>query len=59
MRMYTLDYKVGTYSGTVTVNAEEHDDNETIIARARRMLMQRSGGVPLGLNATSFVIRNP
>lgn len=42
-------YQVGTYSGEVQVGCDENDENETIIAKARRIVKQKSGGsLPLG-----------
>ena len=34
----TVKYQIGQYSGTVTVNCNEDDDNDTIIAKAKRQL---------------------
>jgi hypothetical protein len=45
----TVKYQVATYSGSVTVNCDENDDNEYIIAQAKRIVRERSGGsLPYG-----------
>ena len=44
----TVRYQVGTYSGTVTVNCDENDDTDYVIAKAKKQLTQRSGPFPAG-----------
>lgn len=49
MRLYTVSYQIGTYSGTVEVTADENAENDQIIAKAKRILRQRAGGsLPFG-----------
>jgi len=38
MKAVTVKYQIGTYSGTISVDADENDDNEAIFARAKRKL---------------------
>lgn len=38
MKSVLVEYKYGTYAGSVRVQADEDDDNEVIIARAKRLL---------------------
>lgn len=35
-----VNYQIGCYSGSVYVNADEDDENETIIARAKSKLQK-------------------
>jgi len=52
----TVKYRIGTYQGTITVNCQECEDAESIIARAKALLKKRSGGYPLGLYSESYKI---
>ena len=48
-RMVTVRYQVATYSGTVDVWCDENADYNEIIAKAKALLRQRSGGtLPFG-----------
>jgi len=40
----TVKYQVATYSGEVQVNCNENDEDEYIIAKAKRIVSQRAGG---------------
>ena len=42
----TVRYQVATYSGEVRVNCNENDEDEYIIAKAKRIVKQRAGGSP-------------
>ena len=45
----TVKYQVATYSGEVQVYCDENDDDEYIIAKARRIVTQKAGGfLPFG-----------
>ena len=44
----TVKYQVATYAGEVTVNCEHNDEDEFIIARAKRQLVNRVGSLPYG-----------
>lgn len=44
--MFTVKYQLGTYAGTVTVNADENTDAETVIARAKQALERKAGPFP-------------
>lgn len=44
-------YQIATYSGTVSVNANPDDENETIIAMARAQLRRRFGHFPFGVES--------
>lgn len=48
MGMATVKYELGVYSGKIDVFCEENDDNETIIAQAKRELRRRAGPLPAG-----------
>ena len=40
----TVRYQVATYQGEVIVNCNENDEDEYIIAKAKRIVKQRAGG---------------
>lgn len=53
-----VKYQVASYSGEVTVNCDENDENEYIIAKAKRILTQRSGGsLPFGSESWKVIER--
>ena len=55
----TVEYQVATYSGEVKVNCDENEDDEFIIARAKRMLENRAGGsLPFGYEIWKVVERH-
>ena len=39
-----IKYQVATYSGENKVNCNENDEDKYIIAKAKRILIQRYGG---------------
>lgn len=49
--LVTVHYQIGTYEGEIQVNASSDEEESTIIARAKRVLYQRSGGPPAGLRS--------
>ena len=55
MSIATVKYQYGTYSGTITVNADEDDDNETIIAKAKAQ-MRRKGYFTLSMAYESYKV---
>lgn len=60
MQIATVRYHVATYSGEISVNCADDEDNETVIARARRALGQRSaGGLPFGYQSFGVEKREP
>lgn len=55
----TVKYQVATYSGEVQVNCNENDEDEYIIARAKRIVTQRAGGsLPFGYESWKVVERS-
>lgn len=55
----TVKYQIATYSGEVKVNCSEDDENEYIIAKAKKLLTQRSGGsLPYGYESWNVVSRD-
>lgn len=46
MASFTVKYQLGTYAGTISVNADENDDSETVIARAKKALERKAGTLP-------------
>ena len=53
MRVYKVKYQVGTYSGVVEVTADENEDYQVIIAKAKR-IVYRHGSI--GMCYESFKI---
>lgn len=52
----TVKYQVATYSGEVHVNCNENDEDEYIIAKAKRIVTQRAGGsLPFGYESWKVV----
>ena len=55
----TVKYQIATYSGEVQVNCNENDEDEVIIAKAKRIVTQRSGGsLPYGYESWKVVERS-
>ena len=53
-----VEYQIATYSGEVIVNCDENDDNEFIIARAKKILEKQAGGsLPFGYQRWKVVER--
>lgn len=53
-----VKYQVATYSGEVTIPCDENDDNQHIIAKAKRYVTQRAGGsLPFGYESWKVVER--
>lgn len=54
----TVKYQVATYSGEISVTCESDEDNEVVCARARRLLIRRSGGsLPFGYESFRVIER--
>lgn len=55
----TVKYQVATYSGEVQVYCDENDEDEYIIAKARRIVIQKAGGfLPFGYESWKVVGRS-
>lgn len=54
----TVKYQVATYSGEVQVNCNENDEDEYIIAKAKRIVTQRAGSLPFGYESWKVVERS-
>jgi hypothetical protein len=55
----TVEYQVATYSGTIDVTFFEEVDNDVVIARAKAILIQKSGGsLPYGYQHFRVVRRD-
>lgn len=53
-----IKYQIATYSGTIQINCDENDENEYLIAKAKRILTQRAGGsLPFGCESWKVVKR--
>lgn len=55
----TVKYQVATYSGEIKVLCSPDDETDHIIAKAKRMLRQRSGGsLPYGYEKFEIIDRS-
>ena len=52
----TVEYQIATYSGSIDVPCKPDDENEHIIAKAKRILRNQCGDFPFGTQ--QFVITN-
>lgn len=52
-----VKYQVASYSGTVSVNCTENDDNDFIIAKAKNILRKQAGQFPFGNESWKVVSR--
>lgn len=50
----TVHYDLGQYSGKISVNVSPDDDDEFVIAKAKRALAQRHGPMPSGLYSSRW-----
>jgi hypothetical protein len=57
--MVTVKYNIGTYSGEVEVTCEPEDDNEQIIAKAKKLLKQKVGSYPAGMYYEHYKVIRP
>lgn len=48
MKTYTVSYQIGTYAGTIEVSADENDDTDVVIARAKAKVNRLYGPMPSG-----------
>jgi hypothetical protein len=53
----TVKYQIATYLGVIKVNCTPDEDDENIIARAKRILRSRSGSFPLGYESWKVIER--
>lgn len=53
----TVKYQIATYAGEVTVNCEPDDEDEVIIARAKRQLENSTGSLPYGYQSLEVIER--
>jgi len=55
----TVKYQVATYSGEVKVNCSENEEDEHIIAKAKRIVTQKAGGsLPFGYESWKVMERS-
>ena len=57
-RVYTVTFQLGTYTGIVTVVADEKAENEQVIAKAKTTVERRSGPFPAGRIYSSWKIES-
>ena len=59
MPLVEVKYQVATYKGSVYVNADPDEDNETIIAIARKKAIRIAGGsLPFGYESWTVIRKN-
>lgn len=54
-----VKYQIATYRGEETVFCDSNDEDENIIAVAKRQLRKRVGSLPLGYEFYRVVSRDP
>ena len=54
----TVKYQIATYSGEITVNCEPDDENEVVIAKAKRILRSKAGPLPFGYESFKIISRD-
>lgn len=52
-----VKYQIATYSGEIEVLCDPDDDNDVIIAKAKRILRNRAGTFPFGYESWIVVDR--
>lgn len=57
MGIATIKYQHGTYSGTVTVQCNDNDDHETLIAKAKKHLFKNAHGLSMCYESYKVVER--
>lgn len=55
IRIHTVSYQIGTYSGTIEVTSGTDAETDEVLAKAKRLLRQRSGDT-LPFGTTTFKI---
>jgi len=55
MKTVTVTYQIATYSGSVQVLCDENDENDVIIAKAKRILKNKVGNLPFGYESWNIV----
>lgn len=60
MPLAKVKYQVATYRGTAYVNCEENDEDEVIIAKAKKQIQTSCHGIPapMGYEHWKVVTRN-
>jgi hypothetical protein len=59
MEIATVKYRVATYEGDVQVPCNENDENEHIIAKAKRIVTNKAGGsLPYGSESWKIISRD-
>lgn len=54
-----VKYQVATYSGTLHVTCTGYDEDEVVIAKAKRLLRARAGGfLPMGYESWKVIERS-
>lgn len=58
MDLCIVKYQVATYSGEIEICCDENDENEYIIAKAKKILKRKSGGNwPFGYESFKIILR--
>ena len=51
-----VKYSIATYEGTILVSCTRDEDDESIIARAKRILRHQAGSFPIGIYYESWKV---
>jgi hypothetical protein len=51
----TVKYNIATYSGHITVNCDENDEDEFVIGKAKQQRRNRVGTLPLGYESWKVI----
>lgn len=52
----TVKYQITTYSGEIDINCNENDESDYIIAKAKRIITQKSGdSLPFGYQSWKII----
>jgi hypothetical protein len=57
MKRATVQYQIATYKGEVDVYCEPDDDNDVIIAKAKKTLTRQYGHLPYGYQSWKVISR--
>ncbi len=58
MNIATVKYQIATYSGTIKIPYNDDRDDDWILAKAKKILRQKSGPFPFGFQSWKITERN-
>ena len=54
----TVVYHLATYIGEIEVNCNENDEDDLVIDKAKRILRQKTGSLPMGYESWKVIRRD-